>query len=449
MPYEMTTSEDNLSHVVTVTVTAEDFLKDYKRALRQLSKRVRLDGFRRGQIPLSVMQHNYGESVRGEVVEELVNKNIEQLLNESPRPVLFLGQPELVSMPTAKRALTFKVELEMIPELKPEGYMGAEVERPVVRVEDEEVEAALEELREGFVTLEPIEDREVIADGDHVELDFRALSDEPEVQALQGEDVSIVMGAGQALPGIEEALVGAAFDATLTTMVELEDGFPIPELRGREVELELVVKSVKKRVLPELDDEFAKDTEQAETILELRNTLRQQLVEQRGEEAKRIAQDRLIKSLLDQNSFELPPRFLDQQVREEFQRQLRNIQSQRIDPALLSLGPDRMVEAIREDKVRQIKVEFLLRAIAEEEGVKAEEGDFKEYVAEQAQLMGVGAAELDRYLRSDAERMGQAQMTIVLNKTLEVLYGEATIKDGEWPSEDEEIEAVAAAGEEE
>lgn len=449
MPYELTTSEDNLSHVVTVTVAAEDFLKDYKRALRQLSKRVRLDGFRRGQIPLSVMQHNYGESVRGEVVEELVNKNIEQILSESPRPVLFLGQPELVSMPTAKRALTFKVELEMIPAVEPVGYMGAEVERPVVRVEDEEVEAALEELREGFVTLEPIEDREVIADGDHVELDFRALSDEPEVQALQGEDVSIVMGAGQALPGIEEALVGAAFDATLTTTVELEEGFPIPELRGREVELELVVKSVKKRVLPELDDEFAKDTEQAETILELRNVLRQQLVEQRGEEAKRIAQDRLIKSLLDQNSFELPPRFLDQQVREEFQNQLRNIQSQRIDPALLSLGPDRMVEAIREDKVRQIKVEFLLRAIAEEEGVKAEEGDFKEYVAEQAQLMGVGAPELERYLRSDADRMGQAQMTIVLNKTLEVLYGEATIKDGEWPSEDEEIEAVAAAGEEE
>lgn len=449
MPYEMTTSEDNLSHVVTFTVSAEDFLKDHKQKLRQLSKRVRLDGFRRGQIPMSVMQHNYGDSVRGEVVEELVNKNIEQFLNTAPRPVLFIGQPELVSMPTAKRALAFTVELEMIPAVEPVGYMGAEVERPVVRVEDAEVEAALEELRESFVTLEPIEDRAVIAEGDHVELDFRALSDEPEVQALQGEDVSIVMGAGQALPGIEEALQGAAFDATLTAKIELEAGFPIPELRGREVELELVIKSVKRRVLPELDDEFAKDTEQAETIQELRATLRQRLVEQRGEEAKRIAQDRLIKSLLEQNSFELPPRFLDQQVREEFQNQLRNLQSQRFDPALLSLGPEGMIAAIREDKVRQIKVEFLLRAIAEEEGVKAEDSDFKAYVAEQAQSMGVGVAELERYLRADADRMAQAQMTIVLNKTLDVLYGEATIKDGEWPAEDEGAEALEAAGEEE
>ena len=189
------------------------------------------------------MRRNYGPSVQQDVIEQLVNDQVTQILEGTER-VIYLGRPEVTQLPSAGKPLSFKLEYELRPKLDPIGYMGLEVERPSTEVSAERIDERIEQLREQHATLQPIEGRETIEDGDSVELDFRAVGDEPELEDLHGEDVTIVVGRGQAMPGIEQALRGAAFDGTLKTTVELEESFPVETLRGREVELELTIKGV-------------------------------------------------------------------------------------------------------------------------------------------------------------------------------------------------------------
>ena len=184
MAYEVE-QKGELGRLAHVTVAAEEYEGEVNRPLRQLSKRVRIQGFRKGKIPLSVMRRNYGPSVQQDVIEQLVNDQVTKILKDADR-VIFLGRPEVTQLPSAGKPLSFKVEYELRPELDPIGYMGLEVERPTTEVSAERIDERVEQLREQHATLQPIEGREVIEDGDSVELDFRAVGDEPELVQLYG-----------------------------------------------------------------------------------------------------------------------------------------------------------------------------------------------------------------------------------------------------------------------
>lgn len=314
MPYELEET-GALERVASVTVPSETFRRSYNKALKQLSKRVRIPGFRKGKIPLSVMKRNYGDAVIRDVIEEIVDEQIKSLLDDVDG-VIFLGQPQVTSIPAGDEDMHFTVDFELRPSIDPIGYMGVEVGKPAVEIDDEAVDERIEALRKEHATLQPIAIREEIVEGDSVTLDFKALGDDEELDQLAGEGVTVVVGSGQALPGIEDALIGQAFDAVINTTIQIEDNFPIESLRDRDVELELVVKSVKKEVLPEVDDEFALDTGMGKTLIEMRTNIREELAEDLNARANGIARDNLLDALIAQNDFELPPKFLEQQTRQ-------------------------------------------------------------------------------------------------------------------------------------
>ncbi len=433
------------SRVAAVTVTAESFRRTYNKALKDLSQRVKLSGFRKGQVPLSVMKRNYGASVMQDVVEKLVNEQVDQLLNEQQGQVLFLAQPRFEGAPSEDAGLSFKVDFELRPELDPVGYMGLEIERPVVEIADEAVDQALAELQEEHATLEPVTDRETIVKGDTVELDFKALGDEPELADMRGEGVAIEVGKGQALPGIEEALEGAASQGVVIAKVTLADNFPVEALRGQEIELELDVKGVKTRVLPALDDELAVDSGKAETLEQLKTVLRDELAAQRLAEANRLAEQSLIKALLAQNSFELPPRFQTQQAQNSVQQQLEQLEQQGINAAQLGINIQALVEDTRVRQADQLKSEFVLMAIAQKEKIKVTPEDMKAYFVAQAPQMRATPAQLEQFIRADQNRMAQAQATVMLDKTVALLLKEASITEIPWPSAaEDEAEAAPA-----
>ena len=352
--------------------------------------------------------------------------------------MIYLGRPEVTQLPSSGKPLSFKVEYELRPKLDPIGYMGLEVERPSTQVSAERIDERIEQLREQHATLQPIEGREAIEDGDSVELDFRAVSDEPELEDLHGEDVTIVVGRGQALPGIEQALRGAAFDGTLKTTVELEESFPVETLRGREVELELTIKGVKEQVLPEVDDEFAVDTGMGESVAELRDAIRTQLKHDLEHQAHHIAEDNLIQALLTQNEIDLPPRFVEEQIGQAISSQLQSLSQQGIDPSQIGMDIEAMTEDIRGQRTDQLRAEFVIMAIAEKEGLKVEQSDLTDYFEHQAQHYGVQPRVLAQYMQSDRDRMQQAISSALMEKTVRMLLDKAAITETEWPSDDED-----------
>lgn len=447
MPYQVEKTGE-LSCVASVVVPAEDFRRSYNKALKELSGRVKLAGFRKGKIPLSVMKKNYGGAVLSDVIDELVNQSVQSLLDET-EDVIFLAQPEVKVLPTEETGFEFTVAFELKPQVDPVGYMGLEVGKPEVTLEEGALEARIEELRKEHASLEPVEGREIIEEGDTVVLDFKAIGDEEALKSLSGEGVSIVVGSAQALSGIEEALKGAKFSGVTTAKITLNEEFPVEELRGREVELELDVKEVKREVLPAVDDEFAKDTGLGEDVAGLKAALEEQLKGQKEEEAKRIAEENLIDVLLGQHSFDLPQRFVEQQIMQTINNQLNQLKQQGIDPAMLGLNYQTLIEDMRPSRERQLRTEFVLMAIADKEKVEVGEDDFKAFVQEQAPRMGGTAQQYERFLRQDQNRMMQVLGSIRLQKTLDLLFKEAAFVAIEWPSADVEDSEDQAAGEEE
>lgn len=440
---EETSAHSRLAHV---TVPVEDYQRSFNRALRQLSKRVKLSGFRKGKIPLSVMRRHYGQSVRQDVIEDLLRANIDTILKDAER-VIYLSQPEITKIPADKQGLEFKVEFELRPELDPVGYMGLEVARPTRDIEGDELDERIEALRKEHSTLEPIEGRDLVEEGDTVDLDFKALGDEPGLDQLAGQGVSIEVGAKQALPGIEEALVGAKFDSTLTTTVSLDANFPVEELRGKDVELEMVVNSVKTRVLPELDDDFAIDTGRGQTLAELRDDVRTQIIKEIEATGERHAQETLLDELIGQNTIELPPNFVEEQIDRRLAADFKRMVNQDIDPSMLrgdAFIP--MRDSVRDEVVRQVRLEFLLMAIAQKEGFQTTDEDLAKHCEAQASYMNVDAKMYERYVRSDQERLQQAAASALLEKTVSALMSEAQFVDAPWPAD--EAEAAEAQEEE-
>jgi trigger factor len=451
MPYQVEET-GQYSRVASVVVPAADFERDVNKALRELAKTVRLPGFRKGHVPLSVMRRNYGSSVVEEVLNKTVRSNVDKLLSDVER-VIFMTQPQVEAWPTPETDLRFKFEFELRPQLDPVGYIGLAVERPSTAVTDADVDAEIERLRDRYATLEPITGRSTIEDGDTVELDFKAEGDEPGLEELQGEGMLVVVGQGRSLPGIEEALRGAAFEGQVKATVTLPETFPAEALRGKEVVLVLTITGVNVKVLPAVDDAFAVDTGKAQTVAELREKLAEELKSQREHEASRRAEDSLVKALLKQNSFDLPPKFVEEQVRQSVQQQLQYIIQKGFDPAELGLDPSKLAEQIRERRIEQIKAEFLLLAIAEKEKIKVEEAELKSYIARQALDMGVSVREFEKYVKSSQERYRQAMTSALLEKTMHKLLAEALVKEVPWGAEasaegeasEEEVEASERA----
>lgn len=427
-----------LTRTANITVPAEEYEKKVNAALRKLSSRVKVKGFRKGKIPLPVMRQRYGASVTQDVVQELVNEQVTAVL-DGMGSILHLDTPTVTEIPEeGKGELKVTLKVELRPEIDPIGYLGLEVEQPIVEIADDEIDEELEQLQDQHSTLEPVVLREIIAEGDIVTVDFKALSEHEELKDMKGDDIQFKVGSGQVLPGIDSAVTGAAFDATVEGEVELGDDFPTEELRGEAVKLELKIKKVEREVLPALDDDFAQKTGDGETLLELRSNIRKRLTEAREKEARKMATANMMDRLLEQNEFSLPPLFLEEQVEDAAKRRLQMLAQQGINPEQFGITTDAIRDDIREEVDRQVRSELLLVEIARKEKVEVKEEDLTAYVEQISAEMGVPVQQYMAYARRNNDMLRQIQATVLLDKTRARLLNDATIKEVPWPTFDEE-----------
>ncbi|MFB6352132.1 MAG: trigger factor [Bradymonadaceae bacterium] len=438
MPYEIEETGP-LTRTATVTVPNEEFRSRINDALRDLKGEVDISGFRKGKVPMSVLRSRYGDRVQPEVVENLIREHIEEIGEEYPDRLIHLGETNVTNFPTEENPLEFEVDLELKPDLDPVGYMGLEVEQPEPEVADEEVDERLEEMREEFARMEPIELRETVREGDVVTFDFEPVdSDDERLDDFTGEDIEAEIGAGQVLPEIEAGLEGAELNSTLTVDIDADEEFPIEELRGREIPLRLDIKSVKQKVLPRLDDEFAKDTGEAETLLELRSQVREELREEKQHRAEHLAMENLIDELLEQNDVPIPPKFLEQQVDQEIERREEMFEQQGLDPAELDLDTEEMREGTREEIRPNLQQEFLLLAIAEKEAFEVEEEDIDRFLEHQASHdERFSAEQLKQFMRQNEEQWENVQYQALMEKTKSFLLEEADLVEAPWPDQPE------------
>lgn len=374
---------------VEAEVPAGDVDKATSRAARAMAKEMRMPGFRAGKAPPSLVIQRLGfGSVLQEAIREALPEWYESALLDSG--VSPIGDPsiEMVSAPEDEgEPLKFKFEVGVRPPAKLGTYKGLEVGKEEQEVPDEIVDTEVERVREGFARLEQVD--RAAAEGDSVLIDFEGFVDGAAFQGGAAEDYLLALGSGQLIEGFEEQLTGAEAGAEREVKVTFPADYQAEHLAGKDAVFKVKVKEVREKVLPELDDDFASDASEFDTLEELRDDIREKVgaaLGSRAEEDFRIA---AIDAAVTEATVEVPEELATARATERWERMERQLAQRGMDPnAFLQMQGktrDELIEETKPDAEKELQREAVVTAIAEAEGIEVSEEEMVEALAHSAE----------------------------------------------------------------
>lgn len=421
---------------LTIKVAPERVARVRRRELQKLRKNVRLKGFRKGKVPERVIEERFGPAVEERTVRALIDEAFRQALDvESLQP---LGDPSFGDVQyDPGKSLTFQVEFEIMPEVRLERVGGFRLERPDVDVSDREVDEMLQRLRNERAVWQPADRKP--EEGDLVSVRIARLGEatggegeredgEGEVEGAAGEPAEAAsepaearpyrfeLGEGYAIPGVEEAILTLSPGEKGEFDVTFPEDFDDQEMAGATRRLRIELVDVKEKRLPDLDDQFAQDVGDFESLAALRDAILEDLRRHGEEEVEDAMRRRLIDNIVDANPFEVPAamveRYLDQVIDAPEEADPEQIQSARRE--------------LRPTVERQIKHQFLLDTLIEREGFEATEEEVEARIDEIAERRGVTTAEARKRLGRQ-KGMDEVRRRIAVEKVFDWLLSQSTV----------------------
>jgi trigger factor len=406
--------------------------------MKDLQRRARLPGFRPGKVPPQVLERMFGKGVREELAQDLVQETFQTAVTR--HETVPLTQPVVESHHLDKgQAFTYEARFEVPPRIEPKDYVGVPVRRRPAKADDAKLTAELERKREELAELRPLADdetREITAPHDVWTID---IDGEYAGQRIARRDVQIEIGStdNEPIPGLSAAL----FDTRLDQVGQVRTlRFTPPpervraEFKGQEAVLQIGLREVKVKVLPELDDDFARDTGDAETLEELRTKLAERLREADAEEAERDARRRMVGTLLERNPFEPAPSMIAREVAAQVEQTKRQLANQGLRLSALGMTEGQLAARIRPQAAFNVKAFLLLDAIGKTESIDVSDEDFEQELAKEAEESGQQLARM----RATMEKNGQLillRAQLREEKILDFLMGKAEITEAEDPVE--------------
>jgi len=412
---------------VEVRVPAKHVRSAFDRAYRELARQVRIRGFRPGKAPRSVLERLYGASIAEEVERTLVQQTLADAIEQvALEPVV---TPEIDAEPPSPDAdFSYTARVEVKPGIELPELEGLPGRRPRVEVTEEEVAQELERLRERNAPLVEEPEETEAAEGHILAIDFVGRIDGETFEGGTGRGVDLELGAGRFIEGFEEQLVGARSGDDRVVEVRFPDDYGEPSLAGKQAHFDVHVAALKRRQLPELDDEFAKDLGDFEDLAALRERIRQNLFELRDDRAKAELRRTLLDALIERTEFELPPGLVDQQL----ERQLRSAH-QRFHDQLPHDQLHAQLERWREDwrpaAEREVRERLLLDAIARERQIEVDDGEVELQIEKLAASQNLSAAQLRKALGDEDGLVAASRRQLADEKALEFLAATAKVEE--------------------
>ena len=412
---------EGCKHALEVLIPVEDVNSETGRVVEDFQKRVRLPGFRPGKAPASLILKNYGEDVRQKVLEKLIPQALQkEFENQNLRVV---GNPNVTDVHFHEgEAVHFKAEFEVYPEFELKEYRGLSVPYHDPEVTDEDVDKRLQEIRDQKATFANLDPRP-LETGDFAVMALSSLSGvEPPVEA---DEMTIEIGGPDTLEGFTESLRGMSPGEEKDFDVVYPADYGQERLAGKTVRFHAQVTGVRKKELPELNDEFAQDLGDYRTVEELRAAVRKSLFDQLQGEAQREAKDKLVEQLVDLHEFPVPEAFINRQIENRVEQRLRSLSQQGVDPKSFNLDWESIKEAQREPAVREVKASLVLSRVAEREAIAATRDEVDQHVNRQARQQREAFAPLRLRLEKDGS-LNRIASHIQSEKTLSFLFEHAT-----------------------
>ena len=363
-----------LSRAIKVIVPEKDVQKKLKKAYRKLAADVTIKGFRKGKVPQKILEKNYGESVHNEVADELVQETYFDVLGDSKLDAVVHPDIKEHSFDD-EGTFTYVAEIDIKPEFELGQYKDLEIELPEFVVDDEAINARLEELRQEHAPLKTVEERPS-ADGDLLTIDFTASKDGKPMDNVHGQDYSVDIGSGKNGVEFEQALVGLNAGDETTKTIDFPEDFSNQLLAGSEVEFHIIVKDIKERILPELDDEFAQEvSSDFKTLEDLKADIRAKILKEHEDNKSGDIVDVIMLKLMENHEFPIPERLVAYEVAQHVKQLEETLEKQGTDLEAAGLSRDKLIEDYKGDAEKRVKGDFILKKIAEEEEIKVSDED--------------------------------------------------------------------------
>ncbi len=389
MTTETTTNETNTSEQsnpcqreLTIEIPAEVVKAETDSIVNRYQKLARVPGFRKGKVPASIVRQRFADDIKNEIVEALVPRYFrEETKKQNLAPV---SQPRVTDLHIHEgEPLKFKASFEILPEFKVAPYDDIRVTTLDTNVTDEDVETALNNLRQQQATYTAVEEDRPLADGDFAVAGFKGTPKEAEQDAdskpVEVDEIMVEIGGENTIPEFSENLRGAKAGEQRTFDVKYADDFADKRLAGKTMTYEVNVKGIKTRSVPELNDDFAKElSADFNTLDELRNRLRENMKAEREHEAEHQGKDKLVEELVKRNDFPVPEAMLNDQIDLRLERGLRALAAQGMKTEdMKRMDLPRLRAGQREAALREVKASLILEQIADEEKVEVSDEELE------------------------------------------------------------------------
>jgi len=355
---------------LVLDVPAEEVSKAFRNVTRNYQKYAKLPGFRPGKVPEAVVRRRFANEIRKEVIDSLLpdrfSKGVQEL---GIRPV---GQPQVTELTVEDgQPLHVRAVFEYLPDFSIEGYDQVVVDKPSVDVTDEEFAHEMRQLRESRAVVEPVEEDRAIVEGDWAEISYTGkMTEDGQADAIAGEDSLVEVGGKDTVEAFTQFLRGAKPGQELNAEVIYPADYPEAKLQGKTVVYDVAVKAIKKRMIPELTDEFAKELGNYESLDDLQSRVREHMANRKRRSVEAETKDRLFAALVDKYQFPVPESLVQDQIDTRLERGLRALAAQGMNTEQMrKLDFGRLRIAQRDSAVAEVKANLLLERIAEKEGV--------------------------------------------------------------------------------
>ncbi len=385
--------EHNMAKL-TIEVGAEDLEKAIEKAYQKNKGKISVPGFRKGKVPRKLIEKMYGEAVFYEdAANALIPEAYDKALEECEEDIVSSPKIEVTSIEAGK-GMTFTAEVALKPEVTLGEYKGVEVAKADTEVTDDEIMAAIDKERESNARAIVITDRPVKA-GDETIIDFEGFVDGVAFDGGKGENYPLTIGSGAFIPGFEEGLVGANLNEEIDVNVTFPEDYQASELAGKAAVFKCTVKEIKEKELPELDDEFAAEVSEFDTLEEYKADVKKNLEEKKISNAKREKIDAVIDAVVNNATMDIPEAMVTTMQRQILDEYAQNMQAQGLNleqyMQYTGIDAETMMEQLKPQAESRIKGRLVLEAVAKAENIVATEEDFEAEIKTMAEAYGIEA----------------------------------------------------------
>ena len=424
-------SKENNTAIFTMEFTAEEFDAATAEAFKANRNRFVVDGFRRGKAPRSIIEKRYGEGVFfEEAIDNMINKAYPEALDTLglepvDRPSIDFGEEKLEK----GKGFMVKATVTVAPEVEVKDYKGIKIDRTVMQVTDKDVELELKTRQKRNARLVTVE-REA-KNGDTVILDYKGFTGDVQFEGGTAENQSLVLGSGSFIPGFEDQLVGVKAGEDKEVKVTFPAEYHAEDLAGKEAVFKCSVHEVKEEELPEIDDEFAKDISEFDTLDELRADIRKTLEESAQGAAEYDGKNKVVEKLCEATEIAIPQVMIDDEAQNMLDEYAQNLSYQGLSLDMyceyMKKTKDQIKEEMKPDAEKRLKSRMVVQAVAKAEDIKATQEELDKELADMAKQYGMEVDKLKEMF--GPQNFSYLEQDICMRKAIDFLYENAEITD--------------------